>query len=69
VTTITEVAGMEGDVITMQDIFTLTDQRMTAEGKVEANLTATGLRPRFASKFEAYGVADAWISPPVVNIR
>ena len=69
VTTITEVAGMEGDVITVQDIFTLLDQHMTEDGKVQGTLTATGLRPRFASKFEAYGVADAWISPPVVPIR
>jgi pilus assembly protein CpaF len=69
VTTITEVAGMEGDVVTLQDIFTLTDQRMSADGKVEGNLTATGLRPRFASKFAAYGVADAWITPPVISIR
>lgn len=69
VTTITEVAGMEGDVVTLQDIFTMTDQTMTTDGKVLGNLTATGLRPRFANKFEAYGVADAWISPPVVAIR
>jgi pilus assembly protein CpaF len=64
VTAITEVSGLEGDVVTLQDIFTLVDQRMTADGKVEGDLKPTGIRPRFADKFAAHGVSDAWLSPP-----
>jgi pilus assembly protein CpaF len=64
ITAITEVAGLEGDVVTLQDVFTLVDQRMTADGKVEGDLRATGIRPRFADKFAAHGVSDAWLAPP-----
>jgi pilus assembly protein CpaF len=66
ITAITEVSGLEGDVVTLQDIFTLVDQRMTAEGKVVGDLKATGIRPRFADKFAAHGVSDAWLSPPTL---
>lgn len=52
---ITEVSGMEGDVITMTDIF-LYEQSGYEEGKVIGRLRPTGLRPKFIDKIEASGI-------------
>jgi pilus assembly protein CpaF len=52
---ITEVSGMEGDVITMTDIF-LFEQSGYEEGKVIGRLRPTGLRPKFIDKIEASGI-------------
>jgi len=55
VTTITEVSGMEGDVITMTDIFTF-EQTGTENGRIVGRLRPTGLRPKFMDKIEAAGI-------------
>jgi pilus assembly protein CpaF len=55
VTFITEVSGMEGDVITMTDIFTF-EQTGVEAGKVMGRLRPTGLRPKFMDKIEAAGI-------------
>ena len=55
VTNITEVSGMEGDVITMMDIF-LFEQTGFENGKVLGRLRPTGLRPKFMEKIEAAGI-------------
>ncbi|MBK9927148.1 MAG: CpaF family protein [Anaerolineales bacterium] len=55
VTYITEVSGMEGDVITMTDIFTF-EQTGVEAGKVVGRLRPTGLRPKFMDKIEAAGI-------------
>jgi pilus assembly protein CpaF len=52
---ITEVSGMEGDVITTTDIF-LFEQTGVENGKVIGRLRPTGLRPKFMEKIEASGV-------------
>jgi pilus assembly protein CpaF len=52
---ITEVQGMEGDVIVMQDIFVF-EQTGVVEGKIEGKLRPTGIRPKFVEKFEASGI-------------
>jgi pilus assembly protein CpaF len=52
---ITEVTGMEGEVITMTDIF-LFEQLGYENGRVVGRLRATGLRPRFMDKIEAAGI-------------
>jgi pilus assembly protein CpaF len=52
---ITEVQGMEGDVIVLQDVFTF-EQTGIHEGKVQGRLRPTGIRPRFAEKFEQHGI-------------
>ena len=52
---ITEVQGMEGDVIVMQDIFVF-EQTAVVEGKIEGKLRPTGIRPKFVEKFEAAGI-------------
>lgn len=55
VTRITEVQGMEGDVITLQDIFAFSQQGVDADGKVIGRLQPTGMRPRFYEKLQAAG--------------
>lgn len=55
VTHITEVQGMEGDVIVLQDIF-LFEQTGFQDDKVLGRLRPTGIRPKFYEKFEIAGV-------------
>lgn len=55
VTTITEVSGMEGDVITMTDIFTF-EQAGIEAGKIVGRIRPTGLRPKFMDQIEAAGI-------------
>ena len=52
---ITEVSGMEGDVITMTDIFVF-EQTGYEEGKVIGRFRPTGLRPKFIEQIEASGI-------------
>jgi len=52
---ITEVTGMEGDVITMTDVFVF-DLTGYENGKVVGRLRPTGLRPKFMEKIEAAGI-------------
>jgi pilus assembly protein CpaF len=56
VTQVTEVQGMEGDTILMQDLF-MFDQTGIVNGRVVGALKSTGLRPRFADKFEINNIA------------
>ncbi|MBN2548617.1 MAG: CpaF family protein [Anaerolineales bacterium] len=55
ITNITEVSGMEGDIITMTDLF-LFEQTGIENGKVVGRLRPTGLRPKFIDKIEASGI-------------
>jgi len=55
ITTVTEVQGMEGDVITMQDIFKFEPLGANSEGKVYGQFVATGLRPSFLDRLNAHG--------------
>ncbi|MDD2695516.1 MAG: CpaF family protein [Anaerolineales bacterium] len=55
VVNITEVSGMEGDVITMTDLFVF-EQTGLENGKVAGRLRPTGLRPKFVDKIEASGI-------------
>ena len=55
ITAITEVQGMEGDVIVMQDVFVF-EQTAVVDGKVQGHLRPTGVRPRFTEKFEVMGI-------------
>jgi len=56
VTHITEVSGMEGDVITTTDVFVFEQTSIDAEGKIIGRLRPTGLRPKFMEKIEAAGI-------------
>jgi pilus assembly protein CpaF len=55
ITNITEVQGMEGDVVVMQDIFVF-EQTGVIEGKIQGKLRPTGIRPKFVEKFEVAGI-------------
>ena len=52
---ITEVAGMEGDMVTMTDIFKFEQTGTSPEGNVLGHLKATGLRPIFMTRLQAAG--------------
>lgn len=54
---ITEVTGMEGEIVTLQDIFVFEKRGLSPEGKVLGRFAATGIRPRFYEKFQAAGIA------------
>ncbi len=56
VTSITEVTGMEGEVVTLQDLFVFEKRGMNQEGKVVGRFSATGIRPKFYEKFVAAGI-------------
>lgn len=55
VTNITEVSGMEGEVITMTDIFVF-EQNGVENGQIVGRLRPTGLRPKFMEKIETAGI-------------
>src|SRR3954451_2125073 len=55
ITNITEVQGMEGDVIVLQDVF-VWEQSGVVDGHIQGRLRPTGVRPRFAEKFEVMGI-------------
>ncbi|MEP0805269.1 MAG: CpaF family protein [Chloroflexota bacterium] len=55
VTAITEVAGMEGEIVVLTDIFKFEQTGTTADGKVLGELKATGIRPIFSPRLEAAG--------------
>ncbi|HUJ28866.1 MAG TPA: ATPase, T2SS/T4P/T4SS family [Myxococcales bacterium] len=56
VTAISEVSGMEMDVITMQDIFTFKQEGFDADGKVEGRFVATGFVPKFYDDLQRRGI-------------
>jgi len=55
ITAITEVAGMEGDVIVMSDIFKFEQTGVSTDGKVGGEVKPTGIRPLFSPRLEAAG--------------
>ncbi len=56
VVNVTEVTGMEGEVITMQDLFVFEKRGLSPEGRVLGRFAATGIRPRFHEKLLAAGI-------------
>ena len=57
VTSMTEVVGMEGDVIVSQEIFAFQQQGIDANGKAFGKFVTTGVRPTFAVRLQAAGIA------------
>src|SRR5246500_2575954 len=55
-THISEITGMEDDVVSMQDVFVFEKQGVSPEGKTLGTFTATGIRPKFAEKLHASGI-------------
>jgi pilus assembly protein CpaF len=56
VTAITEVVGMEGDTIVMQDIYRYVQEGVGEDGKAFGHFECTGVRPTFMTKLESSGV-------------
>jgi len=56
ITAITEVQGMEGDVVVLQDVFTFEQTGIDERGKIVGTLRPTGVRPKFVEKFEALNI-------------
>jgi pilus assembly protein CpaF len=56
VTAISELTGMEGEVITMQDIFLFERLGLTPDGRVRGRFRATGIRPKCSERLAASGV-------------
>ncbi|MBN1172016.1 MAG: CpaF family protein [Micromonosporaceae bacterium] len=63
ITHITEISGMEGDVVTMQDLFTFDySAGLDERGRFRGTLTPTGIRPSFTRELEDHGIV---ISPEI----
>lgn len=56
VVSLQEITGMEGDIISMQEIFRFDQSGVDGDGKVKGRFSATGVRPRFAERMKMYGV-------------
>jgi pilus assembly protein CpaF len=56
ITSISEITGMEGDTITMQEIFQYERTGVDREGKLTGRFRATGIRPRFSERLKACGL-------------
>jgi pilus assembly protein CpaF len=65
ITSIQEITGMEGDVITMQEIFAFRQTGINDQGEVQGHFQATGVRPKFADRLRSFGIAlpDAMFDP------
>jgi pilus assembly protein CpaF len=56
ITSISEITGMEGEVITMQEIFVFEKMGVTQDGKVIGRFRATGVRPKACERLKASGI-------------
>jgi len=57
IVSISEITGMEGDVITMQEIFVFQQTGVGQDGSVVGHFKATGIRPKFLERIKAFGIA------------
>ncbi|HYS25392.1 MAG TPA: CpaF family protein [Vicinamibacterales bacterium] len=70
VTSVSEITGMEGDTITMQEIFVFEKLGINAEGKVIGRFRATGVRPKVCERLKAAGIVlPGTMFEGVVEIR
>ncbi len=53
---VSEIVGMEGEIITMQDIFVYEREGVAENDKVLGHFRATGIRPRFSDRLKSYGI-------------
>jgi pilus assembly protein CpaF len=56
VTSVSEITGMEGDIITMQEIFRFEKLGLGPEGKVIGRFSATGVRPKVCERLRTSGI-------------
>ena len=56
VVSLQEITGMEGDIITTQDIFVFEQTGVQGDGSVTGRFRATGIRPKFLQRVKAFGI-------------
>src|SRR5881398_51099 len=56
ITYMTEITGMEEDIVSMQDVFVFEKHGVSPDGRVIGAFTATGIRPKFADRLKASGI-------------
>ncbi|OGO51432.1 MAG: type II secretion system protein E [Chloroflexi bacterium RBG_16_68_14] len=56
ITRVSEITGMEGDIVSMQDLFRFEQRGIDSDGRVVGEFRGTGIRPRFTEKFEVAGI-------------
>jgi pilus assembly protein CpaF len=59
VTSVSEITGMEGDIITMQEIYRFEKTGLGPDGKVVGRFAATGVRPKVCERLRASGITLA----------
>ena len=59
ITSLQEITGMEGDIVTMQEIFLFDQTGVTQDGSVQGRFRATGIRPKFAQRLLTRGIGLA----------
>ncbi|MEH7112639.1 CpaF family protein [Neobacillus niacini] len=62
ITHITEVLGLEGETIVLQDLFIFKETRHSIDGRIEGKFISTGIRPKFAEQLElnGYSLPSSW---------
>ncbi|MBI5505129.1 MAG: CpaF family protein [Deltaproteobacteria bacterium] len=63
-TSLAEVTGMEGEVVTINEVFSFQQTGLDAQGRVRGRFGATGIRPKFMAKFETLGL---FVPPDLFN--
>ena len=63
-TSLQEITGMEGEIITLQEIFSFEQIGLTEDRRVKGKFSATGVRPKFSEKFRSLGIE---LSPDVFD--
>jgi pilus assembly protein CpaF len=56
IVTVSEITGMEGDIVTMQDIFVFQKRGIRENGEVLGEFVPTGIRPKFAERLLLSGI-------------
>jgi pilus assembly protein CpaF len=61
VSQVAEVCGLEGEVITMNDVFTFEYQGDDENGRIRGRWVTPGIRPGFFNRLEYFGLGEAWL--------
>ncbi|MBR0661906.1 CpaF family protein [Neoroseomonas oryzicola] len=61
VSQVSEICGLEGDVITMNDIFTFQYEGENADGRLRGSWVSPGMRPAFVERLSYFGMLDPWM--------
>jgi len=67
ITSVSEITGMEGNVITQQEIFRFDQRGTDKDGKILGEYKATGLRPKAMERIERYGISPATVVQQVME--